>query len=112
MTSIAINGKPTPVFARRLTAPKLSATHLSLQPQVVHACKANEQRDALYALYELGCDGVILNAADIPIEQLRDMLDRHRRLVVTNRYVEHFDDRCVRVWLRSNSCDLAINTSP
>jgi len=25
------------------------------------------------------------------------MLDRHRRLVVTNRYVEHFDDRCVYV---------------
>jgi len=97
---------------------------LSGYQAVVHACKSNDRRDALQAFFDLGCEGIILNGAEIPIDKLADMLDRHRSLVVANRYVKGFDSRCVyvdramgarlaaRQLLHSNHEQIAMITGP
>lgn len=61
------------------------------------AAEASSERDAFAALVDSGCDGYIFQADVISDDEINALMQTHPTLVMLNRHMPLFPDRCVDI---------------
>jgi len=56
---------------------------------------ARGERNAITSLLDRQCDGIVLHADKLNDQQLSDLLTQHPKIILMNRLLQGFEDRCV-----------------